>query len=75
MKLNPTNTVWTRNKEQTRSFPYCEATGSSFIKFNFGKHRHSVIMSFYTIAESPIESSLRISGYFSLIYVENPCFI
>jgi len=36
-------------------FLYCEFT--SFLKFNFHKHQHSVIESFYTIAESLIASS------------------
>jgi len=38
------------------SLPYCEP--SSFIKLNFGKHQHSVIASFYAIAESPLASSV-----------------
>jgi len=54
-KININNAVGTRNKEQVgkyRIVPYCES--DSFIKLNFGKHQHSVIASFYTIAESLI---------------------
>jgi len=37
------------------AFPYCES--NSFIKLSLGKHQHSVIASFYTVAESLIASS------------------
>jgi len=53
------NTVGTRNKEQVgkrRIIPYCESflycESTSFLKLKFAKHQHSVIASYYTIAES-----------------------
>jgi len=51
-------TVGTCNKEQVGkhgSFPYYEP--SSLTKLNFGRKQHSVLVSFYVIAESLIESS------------------
>jgi len=64
------NTVGTRNEAKVGKnriipycefFPYCESfpysESNSFTKSNFGQHQHSVIASFYTIAESLIASS------------------
>jgi len=55
------------------SFPYCES--SSFIKLNFGKHQHSVMAIFYTVAESLIASSDCITKlHIKLQYIGNHYF-
>jgi len=52
--------MYTLNMElfdKHRIVPYCEST--SFIKFDFSQHKHSVIAGFKTMAESLIASSDR----------------
>jgi len=62
--LQNDGTVGICNEEKVdrhRIIPYCESfpygESGSFIKSNFGKHQHSIIVSYYAIVKSLIASS------------------